>query len=275
MFTLKQWIGQMPSDKEYQKLHLSQNEGVLKASFELGAYKLGYFLMRSKNKETLNEDVLFLSGSESAFTLGVCDGAGGHPLGQKAALSASEEIIKKTFKQSFSELNFLSIIESANEKILDLKAGARSTLAMLTLENDWVRFFNVGDSEVIYWNSVGREIYSNIPHSLVGYGVEAGLIDQNQSLDEPDRHIVTNLMGDAAIKIDATTKMELKAGHTIIIGSDGVFDNLTHEQLRPIALSSSFEDGFEQLSKLCEVQDKESWKKEDDTSFFLIRRLKT
>lgn len=264
----------MQLDKGDHKLHLSQNEGVLKSSFELGAYAFGYFLMRSKSKDTLNEDVLFLSGSDTAFTLGVCDGAGGHPLGQKAALSASEEIIKKTFKQDFKNLNFLSIIESANDIILDLKAGARSTLALLTIENDFVRFYNVGDSEVIYWNSVGREIYSNIPHSLVGYGVEAGLIEQNESLDEPNRHIVTNLMGDAAIKIDATTKMELKAGHTIIIGSDGVFDNITHEELNAIVLANSFEQGFEQLANICEVQDPSSWKKDDDTSFFIIRRLK-
>lgn len=264
----------MPSDNHF-KYQLSQNEGTLQATLDIGSYKVSYFLMRSKAKDTLNEDVLFLCGSETSFCLGVCDGAGGHPLGQKAALSASEEIIKRTYKADFKTLDFLSIIEAANERILDLKAGARSTLAMLSIDDDFLRLYNVGDSEVIYWNSVGREIYSNIPHSLVGYGVEAGLIDQKDSLDQPDRHIVTNLMGDAAIKIDATTKMELKAGHTILIGSDGVFDNLTHEQLKPFALASSFEEGFTALSKICEEQKAETWKKDDDTSFFLIRRMKS
>lgn len=263
----------MPSDN-YFKQQFTQNEGVLQGITDIGNYRIGYFLMRSKAKDTLNEDVLFLSGSGTSFCLGVCDGAGGHPLGQKAALSASEEIIKRTYKSDFKNLNFLDVIESANEKILDLKAGARSTLAMLSIENDFLRLFNVGDSEVVYWNSVGREIYSNIPHSLVGYSVEAGLIDQKDSLDQPNRHIVTNLMGDAAIKIDATTKMELKVGHTIIIGSDGVFDNLTHEEIQPHALASSFEEGFALLSKICEEQDEKSWKKDDDTSFFLIRKIK-
>lgn len=265
----------MPSDKTSKKLLLSENDKVLKSIFEFSGYKIGYFLMRSKNKDTLNEDVLFFSGHENSFCLGVCDGAGGHPLGQKAALSASEEILKSTYKEKFAKLDFLSMIERANQKIIDLKAGSRSTLAMLAIEADWVRMYNVGDSEVIYWNSVGREIYSNTPHSLVGYSVEAGIIEQHQSLDEPNRHIVTNLMGDSAIKIESTTKMEIKSGHTILLGSDGVFDNLSHDFLSGISLKSSFDEAHSELCEICENQSDEFWKKADDTSFFLIRRLKS
>ena len=156
---------------------------------------------------------------------------------------------------------------------MNLKVGAKSTLAMVYILNDDFRCFCAGDSEILYLNSVGSEVYTNIPHSLIGYQVEAGLIEQEASLDNPERYLVDNLLGDKAIRIEATTKMEMKKGHSLIVGTDGLFDNLSHRELASIVSKGSFEDGFMELFEYCSTQKSENWKKDDDISFIYLQKV--
>ena len=145
---------------------------------------------------------------------------------------------------------------------------------MATIHQDNLRSFSVGDSEVIYWNGHGSELYSNIPQSEVGYRIEAGLLSQDESLDDPERYSVNNLLGDTSIRIEVASKMKIKKGHTILIGSDGLFDNLSHEELTELVGKGSFDKSFEELSSICIEQNIETWKKDDDISFVLVRKIK-
>ncbi len=67
--------------------------------------------------------------------------------------------------------------------------------------------------------------------------------------------------------------MKLKIGHTILLGSDGLFDNLSHEQLAQIIFKDNIEQAFNELTKICTEQDPESWKKSDDITFCLLRKF--
>ena len=166
-------------------------------------------------------------------------------------------------------------MEKANDQVLALKAGARCTLAFYTIHDSWFRSFSVGDSEVVYWNSVGNEVFSNIPHSTVGFGVEAGLIEQEQSLDDPERHIVTNLMGDSYIRMEGSSGIEMKKGHTVLIGTDGLFDNISHEALKDTVAKGDFDGAFNSLLETSQAQDPEGWKKYDDIAWVLLRKVKS
>lgn len=237
---------------------------------DVGAYRIGYFLCRSKVKTNQdNEDCLFLSASEKKLYFGVADGAGGHPRGSEASKVIAEEITKNPLS------NTLELIERANQKVIDIKAGAKSTLAFGTIREDRVRFFSVGDSEILYWNAQGSLIFASTPHSLVGHKVKAGLLDQEESLKEPDRYIVNHLMGDEFISIETTNKAGLKKGHTILVGSDGLFDNISHEKLTELVGKGSFEKSFEELVKTCSEQNPDHWLKDDDISFVVVRKIKS
>lgn len=239
--------------------------------FDFGDYRIGYFISRHKYKEGAdnNEDSLFISGEEKAFVFGVSDGAGGHPRGRDASVAISEELA--TYKEN---TNCLEIIESANQKVNDLKAGARSTLAFAEIKNDLIRFFHVGDSEILYWNAHGNEIYTSTPHSGVGHMVKAGVLGQEESLAHPERNYVNNLMGDDLIKIESTSASAIKKGHTILIGSDGLFDNIPHDSLTELIGQGIFDKSFEALVEFCKDQTEDRWLKYDDTSFIVIRKIK-
>lgn len=242
--------------------------------FDWNEYRIAVFLAKNKEKSTNNEDSLFVYGNESNLVFGVSDGAGGHPRGKDAAFIAASEVINFYKNKNINSIQEIEVIESINDKIIDLKAGARSTISMATIHQDNLRSFSVGDSEVIYWNGHGSELYSNIPQSEVGYRIEAGLLSQDESLDDPERYSVNNLLGDVSIRIEVASKMKIKKGHTILIGSDGLFDNLTHEELTEIAGKGTFDKSFEELSKICIEQNIETWKKDDDISFVLVRKIK-
>jgi serine/threonine protein phosphatase PrpC len=237
--------------------------------FDLGNYRVGYFIARCLSKETKkNEDCLFYKRQGELFTFGVADGAGGHPRGKDASFIAGNEVLES--KQNAA----IELIESINDKILELKAGARTTLAFGQIKNDQVRFHSVGDSEILFWNAHGSLLYSSVPHSNIGHQIRAGMISQQESLEAPNRNVVNHLLGDEFVRIEATSSMSIKKGQTLIIGSDGLFDNISHESLTELVGKGQFDEGFKALKDKCLEQDKDIWLKEDDIAFIVVRKTK-
>ncbi len=263
----------MQLDKEHSLL-VSDIDTSTQEVFDIDEYRIAYFIQKNKSKNT-NEDVLYGLKTDDGFVLGVSDGAGGHPRGRDAAYIAGQQV---SMAHGFFEKepnNALALLEKINEKVLELKVGARCTLAMVAVRDNKLRAYSVGDSEIIHWNSSGAKLYSNIPHSTVGHRIEAGVLEQEQSLDEPDRYIVTNMMGDRSIRVEATSPLELKKGHTVIIGSDGLFDNIPHDTLSGLLAGGVFEKSFESLVQICKEQDEKQWKKDDDIAFIMFRKIKS
>ncbi len=251
---------------------ISNDSSKYESSFEkLGNFDIGYFSLKCDNTKEHNEDSFTIKTKNNEILVGISDGAGGHPLGAKASNTAIDSLANNFIKNK--DHNFLKYIEKSNKDVRALKAGAKTTLAIVYIKKDSLTCHNVGDSEIIYWNSQGKEIYRNIPQSEVGHLIQGGVISQDDSLDHDNRYIVNHLIGDKSLRIESTTKMKLKIGHTILLGSDGLFDNLSHEQLAQIIFKDNIEQAFNELTKICTEQDPESWKKSDDITFCLLRKF--
>ncbi len=257
----------MPSNEDWKLLiSASETDGV--QTKVVGDYEISYFVAKDPDKDKDNEDSLFISYSAGQLLMGVCDGAGGHPRGADASKIVCETFVKQHHKNK-EHFDLAQVIEEANQNVIDLKAGAKSTMILAWVTDGKFRSASVGDSEVVYWNSQAREIYSNIPHSVVGYKIEAGILDQEKALDEDDRYAVDHLMGDEFIRIEMSSGMALKKGHCLVLGSDGIFDNFSHNQL-----SSIFSEGkLTEFAELCKSQPKDNWKKRDDVAFIFLKKL--
>lgn len=261
----------MLSNETPDQLLIADNLGPRYELLDIHDYRLGYFICKNKDKSSANEDALFYKVGKDCLVFGVSDGAGGHPRGKDAAFIAGEEVNALDFKNG--EPDIINLIEGINDRILSLKAGARSTLALINISNDLFRSYCVGDSEVVYWNGHGSKIYSSIPHSRVGYKVAAEELTQDESLDHNERYLVDNMLGDEAVRVDVQSKMLLKKGHTVLVGSDGLFDNFSHDILTQLIGKGSFDTSFQELADLCLKQDEQMWKKDDDISFIVIRKM--
>ncbi len=255
---------------QFDPVLLTEVDGYEKGILDWGKYRIAFLNCKNKEKSPHNEDSLFINFKGSHLIAGVSDGAGGHPKGKEAAKIAASLMFKSCQN---SKSNFLKVIQEINSQIIDLKVGAGATLASVSIKDDSVRFFSVGDSEIILWNSQGREIYSNIPSTTIGHKIEAGLLEQNESLEDPDRHQVNNMLGETLIRIEATNRIELKKYHTLLVGSDGVFDNFTHEELKEMVGTGPFDQSFNSFADQCINSDNLPRNKDDDISFILIRKI--
>jgi len=255
------------------ELFLHNTDGESKEIVDWSDYRIGYYIQRNKEKSEENQDTLFIIGKDDYCLFGVADGAGGHPNGKEASYMVGESIFQYVRGTKPEDFQLISLIENANKSVIDKYPEAFTTLAFGALVSGDLRSYSIGDSEVQYFNSSGELIYNNIPQSPVGYAIEAGVMSQEDALDHNDRYIVSNLIGDEHLRVEVASKVALKKGYSVVIGSDGLFDNFSHETISNLVGSGGFEEGFNELCRLC-TERGDDWRKDDDVSFIVLRKIK-
>lgn len=239
------------------------------------------FSSRSPDKISVNEDSAGLMAIDDEHgILIVADGAGGQRSGAKASQIAikclAEALHKNEIDDSGLRNVILSGIENANQEILAMGTGAATTLVVVELNGCRVRSYHVGDSMALVVGQRGKLHMQTVAHSPVGYGVEAGLLDENEAMLHEERHIVSNMLGMNQMRIEMGPEFELAERDTLIIASDGLFDNLPVEE---IVQQVRCGDLLKTAAKLvadtqhCMQQTDESRPgKPDDLTFIMLRR---
>lgn len=186
---------------------------------------------RSPEKETDNEDsAAIVRTSDGQTVLAVADGVGGQPAGKHASALAIDEIRTSVLAsegdgESLRE-SVLSGFDRANRSVLELGNGAATTLAVVAIEDGIVRSYHVGDSGVLIVGGRGKLKLQTISHSPVGYALEAGVLDEQDAIEHEDRHLISNVIGDPTMHVVMSSPVRLRPLDTLIIATDGLFDNL-------------------------------------------------
>ena len=191
---------------------------------------------RAPEKASVNEDsAAVVALAEDSGVLMVADGMGGLPSGEQASRQAIEVIAAALLDSgaaaSTTREAILAGIESANEAICALGSGAGTTLALIEIQGNSIRSYHVGDSMILVTGQRGRVKFQSIPHSPVGYAVEAGFLDENEAVHHEDRNLVSNVLGSAEMRIEMGPMIELAPRDTVIIASDGLNDNMYAEEI--------------------------------------------
>mgnify|MGYP001811813319 CR=1 FL=1 len=193
--------------------------------------KVCAFTAKAGNKPGPNEDSLALiTVSEEQGVLVVADGLGGHAQGGTASRIAVESVCEavNNGKQDIPSLRELILngIDLANSRILALESGAATTMVIVEVTGRRVRSYQVGDSFALVTGQRGRLKYQTISHSPVGYAMEAGLLSEEEALQADDRHIVSNVVGCADMRVDIGPVIKLASKDTLVLASDGLTDNM-------------------------------------------------
>ena len=227
-----------------------------------------------------NQDrVGWWTAREGSIVLAVADGAGGHATGGLAAglalASLAESLAPAAGEDADLRACVLDGFELANRRIIDLKTGAAATLAAALVESRTVRCFHAGDAQVLIVGQRGKVRVQTIPHSPVGYAVEAGVIDQQDAIFHDERHLVSNVVGSADMHIEVSAPIRLKVFDTVVVASDGVFDNLEVPEIVEIVRAGPLSAAAQQLAEHCRQRMADPGlgepSKVDDATFLLFR----
>lgn len=212
---------------------------------------------RSPDKEDqqANEDsAAVISVAEGVTVLAVADGAGGMRAGADASRTAIMGIARTleewTEPASLRE-RILEAFDRVNRELIEAALGSGTTLAVALLQADCARFFHVGDSTIVAMGQRGLIRNQTIMHSPTGYAVESGLLDERAALLHEDRHLISNIVGTADMTVEMGPAIRLKPFDTILIASDGLFDNLHIEEVVEIARKGPLAQAVESLAGEC------------------------
>jgi serine/threonine protein phosphatase PrpC len=183
-----------------------------------------------------NEDcAAVLPYGADTVVLAVADGMGGQRAGDLASAAAIEALAAALEQGLERELPartaILDAFEAGNRAVQDLQLGAGTTLAVVEITGRDARAYHAGDSMILALGQRGKLKLQTVSHSPVGFGVEAGLIDEDEALHHEDRHLVSNVLGSADLRIEIGSPIRLAARDTVLLASDGLFDNLTVDEI--------------------------------------------
>jgi len=238
------------------------------------------FTIRAPGKESDNEDSLgLIPCGEKTGVLVVADGLGGLPRGDQASSTAvrqvSQNITENCGEPPVLREAILDGIEQANKMIKEHGSGSGTTIAAVGIENNYVRPYHVGDSAILITGQRGKIKYLTIPHSPVGYAVEAGLINADEAIYHEERHLVSNIIGTTDMRVEIGPGIKLAPHDTLVIASDGLFDNLHIEEIANIVRTGPLRLAAETLVKICRERMTEFSEsrphKLDDLGFILFR----
>lgn len=239
------------------------------------------YTSRDPEKETENEDtVAIIPYGPGAAVLVVADGAGGLPAGKRASLTVVETLAASLQsamdKTMLLRTAILNGIEAANAAVLGLANGSATTLTVITIEGLTARSYQVGDSEAIILGQRGVIKFQTSVHSPTGFAVEAGFLDERAALLHEERHLVSNFIGTADMRIDVGATVELSPRDTILLASDGLMDNVHLDEIIECVRKGSLSDAASSVAELAQRRMQAPCagqpSKPDDLSLILFRK---
>ena len=227
------------------------------ASFDFLGGNVAVFTTCSPQKETANEDVAALwPVSPMSGVLAVADGLGGHVGGERASRLAAEAV-QRSLQQSAAlddeadpmdlRSAILNGLEEANASVRELGTGAATTMALVEIQDRTIRPYHVGDSAILLTGQRGKLKLQTIPHSPIGYAVEAGLMDEEDAIHHEARHVISNVIGSDQMRIEIGPPIEMAPRDTLLLASDGLFDNLLPDEIVETVRSGPLEDAVSAL----------------------------
>lgn len=192
------------------------------------------FTHAAPDRYSPNQDAAaIIPTQQGGVVLAVADGVGGLPSGDVAARLMVQSLAARVPEAAPGRLRetILDCIEHANDEILALGSGAAATLAVVEIRDGCLRGYHVGDAGVLVTGQRGRRRLQTAPHSPTGYALEAGLIGEQEALNHDERNLVSNVVGSRCLRIEIGPMLRLAPRDTVLVASDGLFDNLLSDEI--------------------------------------------
>ncbi len=164
------------------------------------------------------------------LVLAVADGMGGQRGGARASKVAIEALGERV-RQDASVSGIVSAFDDAQTKTVRRRGAGATTMVAARVTAKGLRLFNVGDSEAMLISSRRRIKARTTVQSPVGYLTAAGAITPDEAVVHEYRHLLSSAIGIEAMRLEVCGDVEIGRRDTLLLGSDGLFDNMFEEEL--------------------------------------------
>ena len=220
---------------------------------------LGLSTSRLTNEDNYGVRQQQLGDAQNLIMGVVADGMGGMAQGEVASQIAVQTLIEEPIPQEFEgeefQANWLtSLVHKANESITNTVKDGGTTLSAVLGVSDRLMLAHVGDSR-IYLIRQGEISQLSEDHSLVAMMVASGQITQEESLEHPERNVLTKSLGSKRLltngyvqdlkRIKPELSMALEDGDILLLCSDGVWDLVSTDEIAQIFANSSLQSAVD------------------------------
>lgn len=220
---------------------------------DIGAGPLACLCAAMPGRAGPNEDavgVFPLPGG--AVVLAVADGMGGGPSGARAAGAVVASLADALATPAAADPPHdssappgghadtlrsvvITALEAANRTILGWGIGACTTVTAAIITPAGYRTVHAGDSAAVVTGQRGVVKHLTVAHSPVGFGQAAGMLNETDAMDHDERHVVSNVLGMDTLSLEVSSPRRFAAKDTLVIASDGLFDNLPLREVIELA----------------------------------------
>ena len=216
--------------------------------------------VRSNNEDNLvfirpfDEDIRRKQG----FLALVADGMGGHNSGEIASQMAADIVARHYYDHHDSVLNCLETAFDTANKAIFQKAGRDASLkgmgttcTAVVLLNHQIYLGHVGDSRA-YLLKNNRMIQLTKDHTYVQHLLDSGQITYEESLDHPQKNVITRAMGtSSALRADFFQhEVSFEADDKLLVCSDGLYEYFGPEEMKGILQEQSAADAASHFIEL-------------------------
>ena len=193
-----------------------------------------------------SEDSLLVHYGPRDLVLVVADGAGGHALGgaasEAAVVAAAASLADQPDDPPEERQRRLRV--AAVEAVADLGTEAITTLAIAWIRDGSLTTHHAGDSTILLMGQRGRRKLRTTDHTPPGLEVAAGRLTLDEARAHESRHLLVNALGSYEVGWETGGPMPIGKHDTLVLGTDGLFDNLSDDEIVGYLRKGSFEDGM-------------------------------
>ena len=244
-----------------------------------GRGRVAVFSRPKPHPGRVNEDcaAVIQPGGDKLLLL-IADGVGGHAAGARASACVTEavgEAVSAAGKDAPLREAILAALEQSNQTMLERRSGEATTVVIAEISGASLRAYHSGDSELMVCDERGWIKLHTVSHSPAGYAVEMEIMSEERAMYHNERNRIFNAIGLKRMHISVAYPVALERGDTVLLGTDGVFDNLYKNEIIEIVCKEKVEKAAEKLLRVVtdrmEGKEAGSPSKPDDVAFILYR----
>jgi PPM family protein phosphatase len=234
------------------------------------------FSARRPGAQRPTEDSSLVLPLDGALLLAVADGAGGHELGGEASEAAIAVITEELYRSpSIDGAKVSQAFAAASAAVLRLGHEAITTLVVALIDHASVRTWHCGDSTALLMGQRGKRKLRTIDHTPPGLRAGEGTISFDDVHRDNQRHLLVTALGIEPLQIEHSGPVPLARRDTLLVASDGLFDNLLDgeivEHLRKGPLAKGVAAMTERALQRMRRSNGDSTGKPDDLSLLVFR----